>query len=179
MCNFASFCVDKQGNIYVGDWHCHAGIEVGHKLKPDQYREAEWTEDDKGESLTVRVGCGEEENFYRALILGPYPTRKKLLASFKTGKTNLATYTFNSKGQLHSYRDKPAEICADDNKYWYKNDQLHRDKDKPAVIYADGTKCWFKNGLLHRDGDKPAIIYSNGSKCWYKNDQFIKEKRPK
>ena len=41
--------------LYFGQLNSHSGIEVGHKLTPDSYREFEWTKDDTGDSLVVRV----------------------------------------------------------------------------------------------------------------------------
>ena len=58
--------------------------------------------------------------------------------------------TVNAKGQLHSFRDKP------------------------AVVWASGSKWWCRDGKRHREGDKPAIVYANGEKSWYRNDKFIR-----
>jgi len=78
MCEFLSFAVDKKGQIYASNLSGHYGIEEAWNLKPGEYREAEWTNDTE-KSLTVRVEEGEEENFYRALILGTWPARIELI----------------------------------------------------------------------------------------------------
>jgi hypothetical protein len=76
--------------------------------------------------------------------------------------------TYNDKGKLHSFNDKPALIEHDGTMSWFKNGKYHRDNG-PAIIYANGTEWWFMNGELHRDNDEPAIIYADGAKWWYNN----------
>ena len=168
MCEFLSFCVDKNGNVYVGDMSSHHGIEGGHGLKPGEYREAEWTGECE-DSLTVRVEKGEHRNFYRALILGRWPTRKDLLKWVKRGKTDEAKYWY-LHGELHRTGDRPAIERANGTKQWWRHGKQHRDGDKPAYEGANGTKEWWRHGKQHRDGDKPAVVErANGTKFWYRD----------
>ena len=88
MCEFLSFVIETgdRGRIYFGDkLDSHEGIEAKHGLKPSHYREAEWTKN-TDESLTVRVESGENENIYRAMILGDYGSRENLLDKLYSGK---------------------------------------------------------------------------------------------
>ena len=69
--------------LYFGQLNSHSGIEAGHSLKPDSYREFEWTEDDDGDNLVVRVSDMD------ILMSGTrtrykYPTRKDLLKYIST-----------------------------------------------------------------------------------------------
>ena len=125
MCEFVSFVVTKDGRLLAGHLTSHAGIEAGWGLKPGEYREAEWTHDDDGDSLTVRVEDGEDPNWYKAIVLAQCPTRRDLLARLTVGKTDEATYH-------------------------YRDGKLHRDGDKPACIWADGTKEWYRDGERQR-----------------------------
>ena len=147
MCHYVSFLVDKAGALYFGNLSRHEGIEAGHGLKPGEYREAEWVDDDP-KHLTVRVEDGEDENYYRAMILAEYPDRQSMLAKEIVGKTDYAVL-------------------------YYKNGKRHRD-DGPAVERADGAKEWYKNGERHRD-DGPAVERANGPKEWWKNGELVKE----
>ena len=54
-------------------------------------------------------------------------------------------------GEYHSFNDKPAMICSDGSKYWFKNGRLHRDNDLPAVIDKQESYCqkrWYVNGIF-------------------------------
>ena len=105
MCHFLSGVIDKATGqkLYFGQLNSHSGIEAGHSLKPDSYREFEWTEDDDGDSLVVRVSDMDihDENWYKDKILSKYPTRKDLLKYIstivcKTDKLN--EYRYDDKG---------------------------------------------------------------------------------
>ena len=148
MCHYLSGAIDADPAnvraVYVGDLHSHEGIEAGWNLVPGQYREFEWTADDDGKTLTVRVEHGEDSSAYRAAILSMWPTRAVMLTSI-----------------THGY--------ANGDKCWYVNGQLHRE-DGPAIEHANGDKCWYVNGQRHRV-DGPAIEYADGGKEWYVNGQ--------
>ena len=148
MCHYLSFKIDHQMRIYVGNLSSHEGIDNGWSLRPDQAREAEWTKDDNGETLTVRVPTMDRlsEEWWIKQILRRWPNRQKLLASITEGR---------------SY----------DVKYWYKDGKCHRD-DGPGVECKNGDKYWYKNGECHRD-DGPAMEFSNGVKHWYKEGKLI------
>ena len=141
MCHFLSFVVrESDGNLFFGQLDSHSGIEEGWGLKPGSYREAEWTRDDRGESLTIRVKPGELESQFGALVLSRFPTRKKLLEYIRRGKTGDASYRYLS-GVPH---------C----------------EDGPAVVYADGGEEWYCAGRLHCE-DGPAVKWATGYKAWY------------
>lgn len=76
MCQFLSGVLTNDDKLYFGRLDFHAGIAEGWGLKPGSYREFEWTEDDNGESLMVRIEPDDEhnENWYRAVILAQYAT---------------------------------------------------------------------------------------------------------
>jgi len=169
MCEFASFVLTDDEKILAGDLFSHEGIEKGWSLSPTGYRECEWTRDDKGESLTVRTAPGDKHrpNWFKAIILSKFPTRKALLKAITIGKSNGNTYHFKN-GKLHREGDKPAFIDANGDKEWWKDGKVHREGDKPAFIDANGHRSWFKDGKLHREGDKPAIVLANGTKYWHK-----------
>ena len=85
MCDFLSVLInpdcDKELKIYVDDLRSHSETVAAHKLKPEQYREVEWTADTE-KSLSVRclpTDGDHDENWYRACILAEFPTRKQLI----------------------------------------------------------------------------------------------------
>ena len=97
MCDFLSVYVGWNGEVYCGDMRSHSSAEEHHKLSASLKSKRppvpmEWTKDDSGESLTVRVpdGLNRDESFYKAMILGDHPTRQALidhiLSSGKFGK---------------------------------------------------------------------------------------------
>ena len=181
MCHYVSFCVPriKEDELYylrifVGSLDSHAGIEEGWNLKAGEYREAEWTENDSGESLVVRVEDDEEESIYRAAILAEFPTRVALINSVKIGKIDGNKYWYK-EGILHR-EDGPAIDLVDGSKEWYKEGLRHR-KDGPAVEYVSGTRKWYKEGKLHRE-DGPAIEYADGTKEWWKEGKLHREDGP-
>jgi len=176
MCEFASFVLTDDEKILAGDLSSHQGIEKGWSLSPTGYRECEWTRDDKGESLTVRTAPDDKHrpNWFKAVILSKFPTRKALLKAITIGKSNGDTFHFKN-GKFHSIDDKPAFISANGDKKWWKDGKIHREGDKPAVVLDNGTKQWRKNGKRHREGDKPAVVYASGTKEWCKNGKLHRE----
>jgi len=77
--------------------------------------------------------------------------------------------TIDSKGEHHSFDDKPAIIYANGNKRWFLNGSFHRE-ERPAIECANGDKWWYQNGQLHRT-DGPAVDHVNGFNIWYLNDK--------
>lgn len=168
MCEFASFMVTADGQVYASNLLGHDGIEAGWDLQPGQYREAEWTEDDYGDSLVVRCGVREHESTWVDKVLARYPSRSALFSSLILGKTDLAVYHLKD-GLVH--RDGgPAIEYADGTKYWYQHGLQHR-VDGPALERPDGSKAWCQCDQLHRD-DGPAVEYADGTKFWYQHDQL-------
>ena len=156
--------------FYFGRLNSHSGIEAGHSLKPDSYREFEWTKDDTGDSLVVRVSDMDkhDENWYKEKILSKYPTRSDLLKYIstivcKTDKLN--EYRYNDKGVQISYDS------------WYDNGQKSRESrynDKGNKISSDS---WHENGqksVERRYNDKGEQISYDS---WYDNGQKRIERR--
>ena len=87
MCHFMSFAISVDGkSLYHSNLQSHAEIEEQNKLKPNSYREAEWT-DETPQSLVVRrTGDDPDENFFKAFILSQFPTRMDLLNHFLMNK---------------------------------------------------------------------------------------------
>jgi len=194
MCHFLSFVLTDDERILVGSLDSHSGVEQGWGLKPGKYRECEWTEDDDGDSLTIRVADGDEsENHHRAIVLAKHKTRQSLLKSIKEGRTHKGDRFHYQNGKLHR-DDGPAIERANGDKAWHLNGKYHR-LDGPAVEYTNGYKAWYQNGKLHRldgpaiewvDGstewhlngkchrlDGPAVEYASGTKQWYQNGEFV------
>ena len=87
MCEFISVSVnpdcDKKLKIWAaGNFTSHSETAKIHRLKPDTYREVEWTKEDDGASLVVRTIPKEdhEPNWYKACILAEFPTRTDLIS---------------------------------------------------------------------------------------------------
>lgn len=59
-------------------------------------------------------------------------------------KPSITSETRNSKGRVHSFHDKPAEIWSDGTTHWCKEDAFHREIG-PAVTYL-GRQAWFWEG---------------------------------
>ena len=144
----------------------HDGIEAGWGIAPGGLRESEWTADDDGLSLAVRVEDAEDTNAYRAAILSDYPTRRDLLHAITEGRAPRGTKVWWRDGKLHR-DDGPAYVGADGSKEWWRDDKRHRD-DGPACEYVDGTKEWWRDGKRHRD-DGPAYVGANGTKEWWRD----------
>jgi hypothetical protein len=91
MCEFLSGVITRQnhpggeGRLYFGSLTSHSGIEKEFGLRPDTYREFEWTGNAE-RGLTVLVAKGESEQYYRAMILADYPTRDALVEAILAGK---------------------------------------------------------------------------------------------
>jgi hypothetical protein len=86
MCEFISFYVGWKGEIYVGDCQSHSSAEEFHQLGDALKSKhppvpVEWTADDAGSSIAVRVPSeiNRDESWYKALILSLAPTRQNFL----------------------------------------------------------------------------------------------------
>jgi len=145
MCHFVSFLVHrKTGELYFGNLYCHTGIEAGWNLKPDECREAVWTQDSP-EYLAIR---GDKDNWCKSAILSKFSTRKELLKTIAFGKIDNDKYWYKN-GILHR-EDGPAVEWASGSKFWYKNGKQHRE-DGPAEEFANGIKRWYKNGKFIKE----------------------------
>ena len=82
MCNFLSGVItrEKEPRILCGSLLHHERTVAAFLLKPEQYREWEWTNDDDGKSLVVRAAPGENPNVLKSAILAKFPTRRTCLA---------------------------------------------------------------------------------------------------
>src|SRR5512146_289372 len=79
MCNFLSGVITiPDHRILCGDLLHHEKTVSAYKLNPETYREWEWTADDSGESLIVRV-AEEDSSWLKTQILTSYPSRSELL----------------------------------------------------------------------------------------------------
>ena len=80
MCECLSFCLVGDDVFAAHNLQSHASAQQTHKLKSGSYRECEWVMDEP-ERLSVRIEPGDErgENWYRAIVLAKWPTRRKLL----------------------------------------------------------------------------------------------------
>lgn len=93
MCTFLSAYVDSSGKVYVGDFASHKSAEETNGLSaalksanpPVPF---EWTAEDSGVSLSVRVPPAHEHNaaFFCALLLAEYPARLILVTALLARK---------------------------------------------------------------------------------------------
>jgi hypothetical protein len=172
MCHLLSGAIDKATGTkyYFGKLDSHSGIESGHSLKPDSYREFEWTKDDNGESLEVRTGPMDKHDseWYKEKILSRFPSRQDIfnyisIIVCKSDKNNEIRY--NDKGV----------IVSDDS--WHDNGQKYveiRYNDKGEWISYDS---WYDNGQKCDE-----IRYNDKGECisynrWYDNRQKYAEIR--
>lgn len=174
MCEFASFMVTADGQVYAGNLQSHNGIEIGWDLQPGGYREAEWIRDDHGASLHIRCGILEHEGQWKNKVLARYPNRSALLHSLTLGKGDQVIFHLQN-GQLHR-DDGPAVEWADGGQEWWQHGEMHRD-DGPSMEYIDGTKAWHQGGALHRD-DGPALKGRDGTTYWYQHGQLHRDDGP-
>ncbi len=87
MCYFASGTIAedaprvKETRLYVYDLLSHSACNNFHKHKPGETQEFEWTSDDNGDSLVVRVAPDSRHTAdeYRACILALHPNRSHFL----------------------------------------------------------------------------------------------------
>ena len=171
MCQFLSGAIAKGGQkLYFGLLNSHNGIEDGHNLKPDSYREFEWTKDDDGESLEVRTSNMDKHDseWYKEKILSKYQTRQDLLKYIST------IVCKSSELSERRYNENGMEIAYDS---WHNNGQKNYE-----------TRC-NKNGKIvsydswYKDGQKELEIRYNENgqlvSCdrWYKNGQKKVERR--
>lgn len=69
--------------------------------------------------------------------------------SIKAGKSYpVKWWTLNNK--FHREYDLPFIRHINNKIIWCKYGKLHRDDDKPAAICPDGFKFWYKNGERDR-----------------------------
>jgi hypothetical protein len=150
MCEFVSFIVTTDGRILAGSLSSHEGIAAGYGIAPGDYREAEWTRDDDGASLVIRlepVEDREAEIEWREKVFRRFTTRKALLKGITEGRSGGTHYHLRD-GKLHRV-DGPAVECADGTRVWWLEGKPHR-IDGPAFEHADGTREWWLEGKLHR-----------------------------
>jgi len=81
MCNFLSGLVTiaKHPKIICLHLTSHDETVRLSKRKEETYREWEWTREDSGDSLDVRVMPGEDATEFKSAILALYPRRKDCL----------------------------------------------------------------------------------------------------
>lgn len=181
MCQFASFIVTVDGRVLAGDLMSHEGIAVGYGIAPGDYREAEWTRDDDGASLVIRLEPGEgrdEEIEWRERVFRRYPTRKALLDGITEGRAAGAQYWLRA-GNRHRI-DGPAVMWADGSQEWWLEGKRHR-VDGPAVVRAngtqewwvDGTQVWYHHGKRHRT-DGPAVEGADGTREWWLDGNYVR-----
>jgi len=79
MCNFLSgvVTIGKHPKILCQDLMSHDKTITALRLKPETYREWEWTSEDTGDSLDVRVIKGEDANEFKSAILAQFHNRKE------------------------------------------------------------------------------------------------------
>lgn len=78
MCDFLSFLISVDGKrIVCGDLRSHSTSREVLKLKATEWRGAEWTREDDGKSLSVRIAPQDEhdEKYYKAIILAKWTCR--------------------------------------------------------------------------------------------------------
>jgi hypothetical protein len=51
---------------------------------------------------------------------------------------------------------------------WLLDNKLHREHDRPAVVCFDGVRGWYRYGLFVRNNGKPAIISHDGVCQWFR-----------
>ena len=90
MCDFLSVYIGWDGEILCGNMSSHESAESHHKLNKKLASRRppvpmEWTEDDDGDSISVRVphdiDDDRNESYYKAIILADYKTRQNLIVS--------------------------------------------------------------------------------------------------
>ena len=81
MCNFLSgvVTIGKHPKILCQDLLHHEKTIAALRLKTETYREWEWTRDDTGDSLDIRVLPGEDRSDFWSAIVAQFPTRKDCL----------------------------------------------------------------------------------------------------
>ena len=82
MCAFLSLVLSEDAKtVHIGDLRSHSGTRNMLGLETDYGRELEWTRDDDGESLSIRVPANHrrDEVWYRERILRRWPSRPDLI----------------------------------------------------------------------------------------------------
>ena len=108
MCDFASFLITNTGEIKVYDMLSHSETAKFFNLKPETYREVEWTFNNP-DSLEVRTMDTDSIIFKKAResILNLYPTRQDFLDKYMTEKVQLRMV--KEDGLLIRYIKNPSE----------------------------------------------------------------------
>ena len=124
MCDFLSGGIGivkgvNEGMLYFKNLQSHSGIEGYNNIKPNTYREFEWTGEDE-DTLSIRVMYDEDEVYFKALILGIYPTRSEMIKDLCNEKLKCKMYSV--LGALKNVQDvkelvekHKIDITADDN----------------------------------------------------------------
>ena len=171
MCQFLSGVIAKDGQkLYFGRLNSHMGIEEGHSLKPDSYREFEWTKDDDGNSLVVRTSDMDkhDNDWYREKILSKYQTRKDLLKYIST------IVCKDSKLSEIRYNENGVEVSYDS---WYKSGQKHMERRYNDNGKSVSIDYWYENGqkeLERRYNENGQLVSED---YWYENGQKREELR--
>ena len=81
MCNFLSGVItnEREPRVLCANLLHHEKTIEAFGLKPETYREWEWTHDDDGASLVVRAAPQENANVLKSAILAKYPHRAACL----------------------------------------------------------------------------------------------------
>ena len=77
MCHFLSglVTIEKHPKVICLDLKSHDATIAYLQLKAETYREWEWTREDRGESLDVRVLSNENASEFKSAILAQFPRR--------------------------------------------------------------------------------------------------------
>jgi len=113
MCEFLSgvVTIERYPRVLCADLRHHERTVKAFGLKPETYREWEWTEDDDGASLTVRAALGENPSVLKSAILAKYPTREEALnaciaqVSEKGGSLDFSGYILSANLKLPESMD--------------------------------------------------------------------------
>ena len=100
MCELVSFFVTTDERILTtGNLHSHERVDIV-GLAPGEYREAEWTKDDEGESLVVRTEPNDAHNeaWYKSLVLARCKTRNDLVNFLTASKEFRGAATVYASG---------------------------------------------------------------------------------
>jgi hypothetical protein len=81
MCELISGVVElKTGRVLFNVINSHSGIEEKHGLKPETYREFEWTGEDRG---SIRIRCNTNAEHAAVENALKWPRRSKMVAAFR------------------------------------------------------------------------------------------------
>jgi hypothetical protein len=106
MCDFFSGIIgEADESILVYDCFSHSATAKHFKLKGEEYREFEWTED----GLTVRVpeGHKKDKGWYIAIIMAKFKTRKAMI-DFYLKDVEIQANMVKQNGNAIKYIAKPS-----------------------------------------------------------------------